>query len=100
MYKILITFSVALLICGLSNGWPFSGGAAEEGNPCVDVYKKNEKECSEMVGMKYVNSTMAKRVAEMEKKKDMDGLIMSYKKFECCVGFAVIDCIEIDVKVI
>ena len=100
MYKILITFSVALWVCGLSNGWPFSGGAADEGNPCVDVLTKNEKECSKMVVMKYENSNMAKKVADMEKKKDMDGLIMSSMKFRCCVDFAIIDCIEKDVKVV
>ena len=37
MFKILITLSIALLVCCLSNGWPFSGGAAEKGNPWVDV---------------------------------------------------------------
>ena len=100
MYKIFITLSVALLVCGLSNGWPFSGGAADEGNPCVDVLINSERKCRKMVAMRYENSTMVKKVMDMEKKIDIDSLMMSWMKVRCCFDDAVFECIEKDVKVI
>ena len=106
MQKILITFSAALLACGLSYGWPvLTSDESMDNRPfdatlsCADVMKISQKACNKTVVENSKKTALSKSITQIIL-SGSGNLTKVLNQMSCCVSLEVVECMANDIKVI